>query len=514
LKLFGFFFGVAALTLSFPTAIDGYVLPDLGFLIWVALVPLFIIIRHVSAWRAALITFCFAVLYNALVSYWIIHATYVYGGLSSLASLATLLAMATLLGLMLMAFLWVARYLSLRHHVPWTLSLPALWILHEWARSYGPFGGYPWSNLAYTQSQFIHLIQSADLFGVYGLSFLIVLINAIIAQICLIGGNRRYFPWRSACIALLLLLSFYSYGSFRLERIQFQANDVERISVVLVQPNIPQSIKWVPEQANTTIKTLTGLSREASQSNLDLIVWPEASYPDSLPSNLSDLSEPDLDVPLVMGLVAIKPWSSGDQGPVMYNSALLRMPEGEIKNWYFKSHLVPMGEYVPLKNVLTFLKKIVPALGDFEAGDGGHPFELHNFLFGITICYEDLFAEISRRFVREGAHFITNLTNDAWYGWSSAPYQHAVFSQFRAIENRRAMLRATNTGLTRVYSPTGRILSQLPLYQEGYLTVRVPLMLEKSFYTQYGEWPLMIFLILLLAIVGMIAHKKTHDSNY
>jgi apolipoprotein N-acyltransferase len=170
---------------------------------------------------------------------------------------------------------------------------------------------------------------------------------------------------------------------------------------------------------------------------------------------------------------------------------------------YHKVHLVPLGEYVPLKNVLGFLDKVVPAIGDFVPGKTHKLMTFKEKPYGVTICYEDLFPEISRSFVLQGADFLTNMTNDAWYNDSSAQWQHLRFSQFRAIENRRSMLRSTNTGLSAIIDPVGRIRAQLPPFQEGVLVQKIPIGGPTSIYTRFGDvlWLGIFVLLLVISIV-------------
>ena len=161
---------------------------------------------------------------------------------------------------------------------------------------------------------------------------------------------------------------------------------------------------------------------------------------------------------------------------------------GETRGSYFKKHLVPFGEYVPMKKWLTFAKKLTTAVGDFSVGENAAPFLWQGKRLGLLICYEDIFPELSQKTVKAGAEILVNLTNDAWYGNTSAPHQHLAFSQLRALENRRMLVRSTNTGVTAVIDSRGEILKNLPLFEEGVLTYLLDLHGEKSFYTRFGDW--------------------------
>ncbi len=501
------------LTLSFTTVFNGFHLPDLSILAWIGLVPLIVVCRRAPLRRVALASFIAGTVFNALVSYWIFHAMNHYGGLSPLASLAGVLAMATLLGVMQALIFWLVFWLERQGAVPLLFLLPFFWMFNEWLRNYGPFGGYPWSQLAYSQGGHLTFVQIADIFGIYGLSALIVFVNCVMAELCRFFTKQRRFPASGVVTTVLLLVVTYSYGHWRLAYVEGWVQQGSSVRIGIVQPNIPQELKWQPVQAAKSVQTLKKLTQEAVDQGAEFVLWPESAYPDLLPSNLAELYDlAESSVTILTGAVSVISEEGIDRRrPAIRNSAFQFSPGGMTTGIYSKTHLVPLGEYVPLKNVLSFLDKVVPSIGDFHAGTTLNLIEWNKYKYGVTICYEDLFPEISREFVAKGADFLTNVTNDAWYGDSSAQWQHLEFSRFRVIENRRPMLRSTNTGVSAIYAASGRTIEQLPPFQEQLMVKDVVLGGPNSFYTRFGDVSIFVVMGFVLAIMVAIKNIRQRD---
>lgn len=507
-------FSALLVALSFPTVINGVHFPNLSGLIWVSLVPLFLLLQGQSYRRAFVVIVTHSVFYNSLVSYWIIHALTIHGELPSLASLLILAAIGFLLGLMLSLPLLLARWAERRYAVPWTLTAPVAWLFAEYVRNYGPFGGYPWANLGYALSGHGPWLQSADLFGHYGLSFLIVFANVVLTELILALRRKRAVP----CVALTMLVFLlglgFGYGQFRGQQVRAGLAESEQISIGIVQPNIPQQIKWDPAYAGFSVEKLLRLTDQAFVQGAELVIWPESAYPDPLPVSLTELGElSGWSRPVLIGAVTLASDDVYAKDRILYNSVLLLEPGGFITGVSHKRHLVPLGEYIPLKNILGFLEAVAPALGDFRAGHSSELFSLHGKRYGATICYEDLFPELSREFVQNGANFLVNMTNDAWYGYSSQLWQHLEFSRFRAVEMRRSMVRATNTGLSAIIDPAGDLRQMLPPFAEGSAVTEVPLLSELTFYARFGEGPLFCLLGLALLVSIGLSHVRARSQT-
>lgn len=481
-------------SICFPTIVEGVRFPNLSWLAWVALVPYILVLRKSPLWRVALLTFLFSFLWNGLTSYWIFIALYFNGKISFGLSLGILTFMATGMGAMHAVFVAVALWLGRRGRIPFILILPAAWTLYEWARNFWPFSGYPWSNLGYTQAPWLTLIQSADLFGLYGVTFLIVIVNVLVADVVVALRKKNPVPRRSLAAVALLCLCFIVYGALRFNQVSGSLQDAQHMRVGLVQPNITQALKWKKNVRGRIVNRLLKLTAEAEDDGAEFIVWPEASYPTPLPLHLRELEAfSSFRVPVTLGVLSTLP-KPGRKQPILYNSALQVRPGGDFFGRQHKQHLVPLGEYVPLPELLWFLQTIVPTVGDFRTEPVEVLLQVQDQPYGVAVCYEDLFPEVPRDFTRLGASFLINISNDGWYGDSSQLDQHLNFSRFRAVENRRSMLRSTNTGLTVAIDSTGRVIAELPKFIDGVLMVDIPLGGPMTLYTRFGDslWILLL----------------------
>jgi apolipoprotein N-acyltransferase len=509
--------------ITLPTSFGSFKFPDLGLLTWIALVPLYLLLKGTASARKGFRSgFFWGLAHYGLSLYWIFIAMHTYGEIPVWGSLLGLTAAVAIESLFPAAASALAVFLAGRR-VPLFLSLPVAWVVQDFARTYFPFGGLAWSSLAYSQHSFLTLLQILDLTGVYGILFLLLLANALLAETWLFLRRRGAFPiWPAAAFSLLFLGSI-AYGRHRLAEVRKEIVSRETMTVSIIQGNIPQEDKWQEENIDEILNLHMAMTREAEKQDPDLIVWPEAAYPAVVPPEIIQIDFfKDLKVPLLAGLVSYEgriplvwPPHPDDRDFRLYNSAFLFEPGGYIAGRYHKNHLVPMGEYVPLGRILFFLSQIVPSISSFTPGKELNLLTVQGEReanFGVTICYEDLFPEISRSFTRQGADFLVNLTNDGWYERSSAVYQHFDFSRYRAIENRRTMVRATNTGVTGFFSPTGEVIAKAPVFKEAILTAAIPLGGLTSLYTRYGDlfaWGCVAALGLL--ILKSITKGRRHD---
>jgi apolipoprotein N-acyltransferase len=457
--------------------------------------------------RATALTFIFSFSWNALTSYWIFNALYFNGQLSAVASLAVLSTMAFLLATLQAAFVSLTLVLIRRFRLPWVLAMPGLWAIYEWVRNYWPFGGYPWANLGYSQASWLGLIQVADLFGVYGLSFLIVLVNVALFEILVARRKRLPLPRASLAATAMIFLACLAYGKFRLPQIENSQKKSESLAVGLLQPNIGQQMKWKKDLNAYIEQLLVKMTQDAAAQGAQFVVWPESALPTALPLRLTEFAPLNgFTVPVVLGVLSIEQ-PIGLPRPFLYNSALQVEPGGRFAGRLHKQHLVPLGEYVPLQKILWFVDPIVPKIGDFRTIPPKELLKVRGHPYGVVICYEDLFPEISRQYTRMGASFLVNITNDAWYGDVSQLDQHLNFSRLRAVENRRSLVRGTNTGYTAAIDPSGRIHAEIPKFIAGILLTEIPLQTELSVYSRFGDG-LWIGLIGLALTVGFLARPR------
>ncbi len=495
--------GAGLLTLSFPKA-------DQGWMAWFALVPFLLAIRKVQAKNGFYLGFIFGMVHQLGLVYWTVHTMHQYGNIPVFQSVFLLFLLAGYLsiftGLFAALLAWMrptAGYM--------TLAAPAVWCGLEILRSH-LFTGFPWELLGYSQYDHLWLIQCADLFGVYGLSFVIVALNAV-ATLAILGWLE--LEWQKAVptgktvvlcgsVAAGVLAVVFGYGIWRLQSIDKVANDADTAKVAVIQGNIDQAQKWDPRfQVLTTVK-YRNLSLQPAVKGADLVIWPETAAPfyftdDKILSQMVIEGVKSANAHFIIGSPS---YAAGKEAPIYHNSAYLVSPEGKALGKYDKVHLVPFGEYVPLKKFLPFIDKLVAQVGDFKPGLQGNTLAWENHKVGMLICYEAIFPGLARALVQNDAHLLVNITNDAWFGRTSAAYQHFSMAVFRAVENRRSLARSANTGISGYVDPTGRILLTTDLFQEAAVMTPLPLMENTTLYTRLGDWPVGL-LALGLTILGI-----------
>ncbi|MCX8116831.1 MAG: apolipoprotein N-acyltransferase [Desulfobacterota bacterium] len=476
--LFAFLSGVL-LFLSFPRV-------DLEFLAWFALVPLFFAIEGKRPWKSFKLGFLTGVVSFLGILYWIIVAVHNYGNVPLLLSILILLLLVGYLSLFIGAFAYLYRLIQTRLELQTILLGPLLWISLEYLRSF-LLTGFPWASIAYSQYINLPFIQMADLTGIYGPSFLILLVNTTLISV-LQRWPQKSFPLREVVTTTLLLLGSLFYGYFRMAEVDRQALQNPPLKIGLVQGNIDQSIKWDEAFQKETLKIYERLSFKVAEKRPDLIIWPETATPFFF-QDAKEFQPIVLDIPKKTDAYLLfgTPSYRIERGKIHhYNSALLLSPLGELKGKYDKIHLVPYGEYVPFGEYLS-LGSLGEGIGDFKPGKEIVNFSLPAGKFGVVICFEIIFPDLCRRFVKEGANFLVTITNDAWFGRTSAPYQHLTIAVFRAIENRVFIARSANTGISAFIDPVGRIYKQGGLFTEEALNGTIGLSKEKTFYTLYGD---------------------------
>ena len=456
-----------------------------GIVAWIALVPLFIALNNASSLsRALVLGWAAGITAHIGLLYWISHVVVNYGYLPmSLGVILTIL----LAGYLSVYFaLFAAGIVYFRGRVPLLLAAPVLWVCLEHVKSV-LFTGFPWENLGYSQHANLLFIQTADITGVPGLSFLIVLLNVVIFTLLTQKSKKSL----AAALAVFLLWSgVYAYGALRLRQIQESMNHAERMDVSLIQGNIDQAVKWNENFQAETIRIYEELSLRKAMAPEGLVVWPETAVPFSfqepgvLQERVSRLPSKTKSW-LLFGSIS---YAAGSAGTDYFNSAFLLSPKGELRGKYDKVHLVPYGEYVPLRKLFPFVGSLASGIGDFAAGKGFAPLRMDSQKIGVMICYEGILPEAARRYKNAGAGLLLNITNDAWFGRTSAPYQHLSMSVFRAVETRLCLARAANTGISAIVDPTGRILARTGLFEPDQINGRIPMIQTPTVYAEYGDW--------------------------
>ncbi len=429
--------------------------------------------------------------------YWIVVVLGHYGNLNIFVSFVILILLCLYLALYPAIFSGLTT--CLRGSRLDLVFMTGFWVGLEYIRS-KLLTGFPWCFLGHTQYEHLYVIQIADICGVYGLSFLIILANGIIYWLLFMQNERRssLIKWQ-VLIVFLIAGGTFAYAHYRLSEAGSSKMSGQSVNIVIVQGNIDQSVKWEPAYQEKTMAKYLRLTRSVLDFGPDLIVWPETALPfffqDNVKFSPSVLSlAMESGAPLVFGSPAYKRVSGITR---YYNRAYLLTPDDRPITYYDKVHLVPFGEYVPLGRFLAFVNRLVPAAGDFDVGGKVAPLKHEGLSAGILICFEVIFPELARAHARKGANILVNLTNDAWFGMTSAPYQHLSMAVFRSVENRLPTIRAANTGFSAFISPRGEIRAQSDLFTEAVL--KAPVDISGStlpFYTRYGN----IFAVLLLFV--------------
>ena len=465
-----------------------------NFLVWIALIPFFFSIQEASPKTAFFRGWWTGFFYFLGTLYWVTHSMIFYGKLSPWISIFLMLLLVAYLSLYVATFAALTRWISIRNKIPFIFSAPLIWVTLEYARAH-LLSGFPWVLLGYSQYQSLTVIQISDITSVYGVSFLIVLVN-VFFYACLLPLLKQpkknlkiNFPWLTAAYTLTIFLMTVSYGWIKLKP-SSEKMDQNPITVSIIQGNIGQDKKWDTAFQEETISIYKKLTHRETSKKTDLVVWPEAATPFLfnqdllLQKEILQLAE-QVEVPILLGSPSI---SSFDRGrPILQNSAYLISSSGTIKDQYHKIHLVPFGEYVPFSSFLSFIHKMVEGIGDFVPGDSYSTMRVEQNEFGVVICFEVIFPELVRKFVEKGAGFMVTITNDAWFGKTSAPYQHFSMVVFRAIENRVPFARAANTGISGFIDSRGKILQKSTLFEETTLRETLQPNLELTFYTRHGD---------------------------
>jgi apolipoprotein N-acyltransferase len=481
------------LVLSFPKFGHGSVA-------WVALVPLLYALRPLNASRALLAGILTGFVQYVGVLYWVTYVVVHYGQLPMALGVPVMMLLALYLSLYTGLFAGGIAFFRLRG-IPAVVAAPLLWTVLEYAKSM-LFTGFPWENLSQSQYLYLPLIQVADITGGYGISFLIVLVNAALCGFIDTDRAGRKKALAGAAVAALFLALTAGYGYWRIGDVAKRFESIPQQTVALIQGNIDQSIKWDPSLQNQTLRIYRELSLQAAKESPKLIIWPETATPFMF-QNHDELHEAVVDIAKSTGAYLLfgSPSYTRREGEIRYqNSAFVLSPSGSRIGKYDKVHLVPDGEYVPLRPLFPFIEKLAVGVGDFLEGSGFQPVTVAGERVGFLICYEGIFPEIGRAYGRGDASLLVNITNDAWFGTTSAPFQHLSMTVFRAVENRLYVVRAANTGISAIIDETGRITAQTALFERTFLTGPIQIHRAGSVYAQYGDLFVFFCMIALLVI--------------
>lgn len=494
------------LAAAFPKA-------DLNLLAWIAFVPLLYAIAGEPSRRVFLWAWLQGFVCYVGSVYWIAETLHNFTSLPVDLAILPMLLLAGVMALFTATAFCVADFVAVRLSIPIVITLPVAWTAIEWVRTYFPIG-FPWNLLGYAAYRNLELIQFAEFTGVYGVSALIIFTNAVIYVIA-----SRTYSWRIQAISLgaltAIMAAAFIFGVFRIRGLTVE-QEQGSLQIAMVQGDIPQSIKWDPKFLGSSFSVYVDQTENAAKRGADLIVWPEAAavfffqpddhYPAAFAEDaryrqrLLGLARQTGD-PILFGAPAL---GVENHRVGFYNRAYLVSGDGKVEGWYDKIQLVPFGEYVPLRSLFGFfVNRVVSGFGDMFAGHQQTVFQVKRAKLGVLICYESIFPNLARSVVKDGAEVLVNITNDAWYGKSSAPYQLLAMAAMRSVETKVPVVRVANTGISTIIEPDGRITATTSLFTRGTEIERVYWRPERTLYTEIGD--LFAEICFGLTIAGLFA---------
>ena len=458
--------------------------------------PLLKAMENKTAAEAFRIGYVAGIVHILTLMYWIVFVLQLYGDFPAAVAVLALFGICFYLSLYIGVFCALGTGLM---RLPLSaLFVSAAWVALEFARGHLIIG-FPWCLVGYTQYSRLSIIRIADLCGVYGVSFLVVLVNAALFRVIFSGTRRSRLDAvmnGAVAVSAVLFTAFYGIGA------KAGAPDGHsRLNAAVIQASVDQSVKWDKAYRTRTVENYMELTESVLDFSPDLVIWPETAVPfyfqddGEFAERLAGFAAENRTA-LIFG----SPAYERDEDRIKYfNRAYLLTPAHELV-YYDKVYLVPFGEYVPFKRFLFFVNRLVPAAGDFSPGRDISPLRAGGLTAGAMVCFEVIFPAQARRQALEGADFFVNLTNDAWFGRTSAPHQHLAMAVFRSVEHRKPMIRAANTGISACIDRSGKILLHTDLFTRETLTCTIDTTpTELTFYARHGDLPALVLVATALA---------------
>jgi apolipoprotein N-acyltransferase len=451
---------------------------------WIALTPLLVALSGAALRRAFLLGLTTGIIYFTGTLYWITGVLAAYGGLQTWVAVLINAGLIAYLALFPALFALITRRIVMAYGRSALMAAPVVWVATELGRSY--ITSFPWELLGYSQVTVLPIAQLASLFGVYGLSMLVAAVSAALAFAA--AGPRqgpvRYMP---AAGAVMIVLAIAVWGSRRVAASEWTRAG-EPIRIGMIQGNVDQAQKWDVKRASAIFQDYVNLTRQAIREGAQLVLWPESSTPflfeEDLPAAavVRTLAQ-QARVPIVFGSDQIE----RGRPDRFFNSAFLVRADGTTGGVYRKMHLVPFGEYVPFQRLLFFAAPLTEQAGTFSPGLNPELLPVDGHRLSVAICYEVVYPDLVRQFVAGGSELLTTITNDAWFGQTSAPVQHFQQAAMRAIENGRYLVRSANTGISGIVDPYGRVLAETPIFQSAVLVGEARFLRTSTFFSRHGD---------------------------
>jgi len=481
---------------------------SLSYLAWFSLLPLLFVLYESKPGLSFWLSFVAGLTFYGILIYWIPDVPAHYGDIPYFLSILIFIALIAYLGLYWGIFGYVFSLTKQASPGLACLVAPFLWVALEYGVTH-ILSGFPWGLIGYTQSPDPPLIQMASLTGVYGVSFLIVFFES---SVLLFIKEKT----KNLLISSLVLIALtHGIGFLILKKAPVASEN--QFTAAIIQGNVSSDIYWnvlSPEQITRVFSEHIKLSQMARDKGAGLIIWPEFSVPlcFSCPEQLyQDFKQKLISFAMENGctlLLGTNEMARRGKEEIYFNTALCLQPDGSYTT-YAKMHLVPFGEYTPYKKILFLIRRVTHSIGEVTPGK---EYQLHQYnsqKFASPICYEIIFPSLVRKLVRRGATFLATITNDGWYGPTSAPHQHFNIALFRAVENRRYLLRAATTGVSGLVDPYGRVITKTPIMVKSFLVGSVYPVDKSTPYNKFGDiLPLLGLTISLFSFILALLRRK------
>ena len=447
--------------------------------------------------------FVAGIVYFAGTLYWVVPVMDTYGELPLVVAVLVGCLLILYMSLFPAVFALLVGLTVRRFGVNGIWFAPAIWVAGEWVRSWF-LSGFPWAFLGSSQATVLPVVQLASIVGVYGLSAFVALVSTAVAAMAL--SRRRQTVVAAASVAILFAVVVF-WGGRRLADGALVASGVP-LRVGLVQGNVEQSQKWDPVYRDAILNRYIDLSRQVIGQGAQLVMWPEAATPfffdieHAYAAPIRRLAV-EAQVPFIVGTDELLRGKTREEDQY-FNSAVLLGSDGRTHGHYRKMRLVPFGEFVPFKSVLFFVGPLIEAVSSFSAGTEPVVFDAAGRRVSVAICYESIYPWIARAFIDRGSQLLATITNDAWFGRSSAAYQHFDQGAIRAVEQARYIVRAANTGISGAVDPYGRVLLRTPLFETTAAVVDVQLLTHRTIYSRVGDVTVWASLAVTTGLIVMI----------
>ncbi len=498
---------------------------NLEFIAWVALIPLFIAINKSKGFRESFFYgFISGLLFYAGILYWIVYTVHVFGNLPYYISIFALLLLSSYLALYIGFFAGFTKIMINpaikntkinKYFVSLSFILvPSCWVFFEYLKS-TLLTGFPWENLGFSQYLNIPFIQISNIIGVFGLSFIIVLINFVIFHFIFYKNIAKKQAAVEFLFSLSVILLVVAYGYFNIYSVKKSLSGRKSYRVAAIQGNIGMFQKWRITKKRTT-RIYLNLTKKAMRYKPYLVLWPETSLPYIISyypaywNKVMNFAERNK-IDLVFGAIGARFYNYKEH---YYNRDYMFTRTGQY-SYYDKHHLVPFGEYIPLRHQLPFLAHILKGagIGNFTPGKKFRILKGGKIKVGSMICYEAYFDSLVRHFSKDGANLYISITDDTWYGKTAAPYQDMSMTVFSAVENDRYVARAGNSGISGIISPTGSIIAETGIFKRTFLIGNIKLINHKTFFAVYGNIFAHIIIYIFIISILLYIYFKRRNTN-